>query len=97
MVTAQYTYPSWRTAAIDIFRTNWNTFGYNDLKTFVMIYGALKKNAALKRAGSFYEADGVHGTRKPKDFIEFLDRLNLDSMRVAQANAEIHKMKTRVV
>merc|ERR1712110_907120 len=61
---------------------------------FVMIYGALK-GAALKRAGSFYEAGGVHGTRKPEDFIEFLDRLNLDPMRVDRANAELHKMKMR--
>lgn len=89
------TYPSWRTAVLDIFRMDWNTFGYDDSRAFVMIYAALK-GAALKRAGPFYEAGGVHGTRKPEDFIEFLDRLNLDPLRVARANAELHKMKMRV-
>lgn len=88
------TYPSWRTAVLDIFRMDWNTFGYDDSRAFVMIYGALK-GAALKRAGPFYEAGGINGTRKPEDFIEFLDRLNLDPLRVARANTELHAMKMR--
>lgn len=88
------TYPSWRTAVLDIFRMDWNVFGYDDSRAFVMIYGALK-GTALKRAGPFYEAGGVHGTRKPEDFLEFLDRLNLDPLRTARANTELHAMKMK--
>lgn len=51
--------------------------------------------AALKRAVPFYEAGGVDGTRKPEDFIEFLNSLNLDLLRVARANTELHAMKAR--
>lgn len=43
-----------------------------------MINRALKESA-LKRAEPFYEAGGIQGTRNPEDFIEFLDRINLDS------------------
>ena len=59
-----------------------------------MIFGALK-GTALKKAGPFYEAGGVHGTRDPEDFIEFLDRLNLDSTRVSRANDELHTMRMK--
>ncbi|KAI0997179.1 hypothetical protein K3495_g11006 [Podosphaera aphanis] len=34
-------------------------------------------------------------TRNPEDFIEFLDRLHLDSTRVAQTNLDLHAMKMR--
>ncbi|KAI1007243.1 hypothetical protein K3495_g978 [Podosphaera aphanis] len=61
------TYPSWRTVVLDIFRMDWNVFGYDDSRSFIMTYGALK-GSALKRAGPFYEAGGVHGTRKLEDF-----------------------------
>lgn len=48
-----------------------------------MIFGALK-GTALKKAGPFYE-----------DFIEFLDRLNLDSTRVSRANDQLHGMRMK--
>ncbi|KAI0991675.1 hypothetical protein K3495_g16512, partial [Podosphaera aphanis] len=85
-------YPSWRTAVIDIFRMDWNTFGYDDSRAFVLIYGALK-GSALKKAGPFYEVGGVMGTRKPEDFIEFLDKLYLDPLRGVRANRELQRMK----
>lgn len=87
-------YPSWRTAVLDIFRMDWNTFGYDDSRAFVLIYGALK-STALKKVGSFYEAGGIRGTRKPEDFIEFLDKLYLDPLRVVRANRELQAMKMR--
>ena len=59
-----------------------------------MIYSSLK-GTALKKAGPFYEAGGVHGTRDPEDLIEFLDRINLDSTRVSRANDELHRMKMK--
>ena len=62
-------YPAWRTAVLDIFRMEWNLFGYDNLRAFLMIYSSLK-GTALKKAGPFYEAGGVHGTRDPEDFIE---------------------------
>lgn len=85
-------YPAWRTAVLDIFRMDWNTFGYDNSRAFVLIYGALK-GSALKKVGPFYETGGVNGTRDPADFIEFLDRWNLDPMRVTRANAELHVMR----
>ena len=33
-------YPAWRTAVLDIFRMDWNTFGYDNSRAFVLIYGA---------------------------------------------------------
>lgn len=57
-----------------------------------MIYRSLK-GKALKKAGPFYEAGGVCGTRNREDFIEFLDRWNLDPMRVSRANDELHTMR----
>lgn len=87
-------YPAWRTAVLDIFRMDWILFGYDNSRAFLMIFGALK-GAALKKAGPFYEAGGVHGTRDPEDFIEFLDRLNLDSTRVSRANDELHAMRMK--
>lgn len=87
-------YPAWRTAVLDIFRMDWNLFGYDNSRAFLMIFGALK-GTALKKAGPFYEAGGVHGTRDPEDFIEFLDRLNLDSTRVSRANDELHAMRMK--
>lgn len=88
------TYPAWRTAVLDIFRIDWNLFGYDNSRAFLMIFSALK-GAAAEKAGPFYEAGGVNGTRDPADFLEFLDRLNLDSTRVSRANKELHIMKMR--
>ena len=87
-------YPSWRAAVLDIFRMDWNLFGYDNLRAFLMIYKSLK-GSALKKAGPFYENGGVHGTRNPEDFIEFLDRINLDPTRVSRANDELHGMKMK--
>lgn len=87
-------YPAWRKAVLDTFRMDWNLFGYDNSRAFLMIYNSLKDNA-LERAGPFYEAGGVEDTRDPEDFIEFLDRLYLDATRVSQANLELHAMKMR--
>ena len=87
-------YLAWRAAVLDIFRMDWNLFGYDNSRAFLMIFGALK-GTALKKAGPFYEAGGFHGTRDPEDFIELLDRLNLDSTRVSRANDELHTMRMK--
>lgn len=85
-------YPAWRAAVLDTFRMDWLAFGYDNSRAFLMIYRALK-GKALKKAGPFYETGGVCGTRNPEDFIEFLDRWNLDPMRVSRANDELHVMR----
>lgn len=85
-------YAAWRTAVLDTFRMDWNIFGYDDDRAFLMIYKAMK-GSALAKVGPFYERGGVDGTRKPEDFIEFLDKLNLDPTRVARANDELHALR----
>ena len=87
-------YPAWRAAVLDNFRMDWNLFGYDNSRAFLVIYNALKGTARIK-AGPFYEAGGVHETRDPEDFIEFLDRLYLDSTRISRANTELHSMKMK--
>ena len=87
-------YPAWRAAVLDTFRMDWNLFGYDNSRAFLMIYNALKGTARTK-AGPFYEAGGVHMTRDPEDFIEFLDRIYLDSTRVSRANTELHSMRMK--
>ena len=52
-----------------------------------------RKGFALKKAGSFYEVEGVHGTPKPEDFIELLDKLYLDPLRAVRAGRELHGMR----
>ena len=47
------TYPAWRAAVLDIFRIDWNLFGYDSPRAFLMIFGALKGEAAEK-SGTFY-------------------------------------------
>lgn len=61
---------------------------------FLIIFGALK-GATLQKAGRFYEESGIYGTRDPEDFIEFLDRLNLERTRVSRANDELHAMRMK--
>ncbi|KAI0992151.1 hypothetical protein K3495_g16035 [Podosphaera aphanis] len=73
---------------------DWNLFGYDNSRAFLMIYNSLK-GGALEKAGPFYEAGGINKTRDPEDFIEFLDRLYLDSTRVSQANLDLHSMKMK--
>lgn len=51
------------------------------------------KGVAQAKFGPFYERGGVGGTRKPEDFIKFLDKLNLDPMRVARVNEELHALR----
>ncbi|KAI0993025.1 hypothetical protein K3495_g15159 [Podosphaera aphanis] len=87
-------YPAWRTAVLDTFRMDWNEFGYDNSRAFLMIYNALK-GGALEKAGPFYEAGGVNRTRDPEDFIEFSDRIYFDATRVSQANLDLHAMKMR--
>ena len=87
-------YPAWRAAVLDTFRMDWLLFGYVNSRAFLMIYKSLKGSARTK-AGPFYENGGVHQTRDPEDFIEFLDRIYLDSTRVSRANAELHLMKMK--
>lgn len=87
-------YPAWRTAVLDTFRMDWNLFGYDNSRAFLMIYNSLK-GGALERAGPFYEAGRINMTRNPEDFIEFLDRLYLDTTRVSQANLDLHSMKMK--
>lgn len=85
-------YPAWRAAVLDTFRMDWYLFGYDNSRAFLMIYNALKGTARTK-ASPFYESGGVHNTRDPEDFIEFLDRLFLDSTRVSRAKTELQSMK----
>ena len=73
---------------------DWNAFGYDNSRGFVLIYGALK-GSALKKAGPFYETGGAGGTRDSADFIKFLDRWNLDPMRVARAIEDLHNLRMR--
>ncbi|KAI0994788.1 hypothetical protein K3495_g13394 [Podosphaera aphanis] len=87
-------YPAWRTAVLDTFRVDWNEFGYDNSRAFLIIYNSLK-GGALEKAGPFYEAGGVNRTRDPEDFIEFLDRIYFDATRVSQANLDLHAMKMR--
>lgn len=87
-------YPAWRAAVLDTLRMDWLVFGYDNSIVFLMIYNALKSTARIK-AGSFYENGGVNSTRDPEDFIEFLDRLYMDSTRVSRANTELHSMKMK--
>lgn len=87
-------YPAWRAAVLDTFRMDWLLFGYDNSRAFLMIYKSLKGSARTK-AGPFYENGGVHQTRDPEDFIEFLDRIYLDSTRVSRANTELHLMKMK--
>ena len=85
-------YPAWRTAVLDIFRMDWLLFGYDDTRAFMTIFGAMKKKV-LKKAAPFFKAGGSSGTRKPEDFIEFFDRINLDPMRVTRATEELHTVR----
>ena len=64
---------------------DWNLFGCENSRAFLVIYNSLKGTARIK-AGPFYENGGVGQTRDPEDFIEFLDRLYLDPTRVSHAN-----------
>ena len=84
-------YSSWRTAVLDIARMDWNAFGYDDSRAFLMIYTTLK-GSALNKAGSFYEVGGVHGTRKSEEIIEFLDKLYLDPSKAVRAGRELQAM-----
>ncbi|KAI0998562.1 hypothetical protein K3495_g9636 [Podosphaera aphanis] len=59
-------YPGWRQAVLDIFRMDWNTFGYTDTRAFLLLYTSLKGEARTK-AGPFYETGGVNGTKRPED------------------------------
>lgn len=87
-------YSAWRAAVLDTFRMDWLLFGYDNSRAFLMIYNAFKGVARIK-AGPFYENGGVHNARDPEDFIEFLDRLYMDSTRVSRANTELHSMKMK--
>lgn len=87
-------YPAWHTAVLDIFRMDWNVFEYDNSRAFLIISGALE-GTAFKKAGPFYEACGVHGTQDPEYLIEFLDRLNLDSMCVFRANDQLYVMRIK--
>ena len=85
-------YPAWRAAVLDTFCMDWNLFGYDNSRAFLMIFNALKGTAKTK-ASPFYEAGGVQNTRDPEDFIEFLDRLFLDPTRTSRAKIELQSMK----
>lgn len=87
-------YPAWRTAVLDTFRMDWNLFGYDNSRAFLMIYNSLRGNA-LEKAGPFFEVGGISGTRDPEDFLEFLDRIHLDTAHVSQVNIELHNLKMR--
>lgn len=86
-------YPSWRTADLDIFRMDWNALDQDESLAFVMIHSTFR-GSAIEKAVPFYEASGVNGTKKP-DFLEFLDRINLDPVRIACANSELLAMKMK--
>ncbi|KAI1001630.1 hypothetical protein K3495_g6570 [Podosphaera aphanis] len=51
-------YPGRRQAVLDIFRMDWNNFGYTDTRAFLLINTALKGEARTK-AGPFYETGGI--------------------------------------
>lgn len=70
-------YPAWRSAVLLIFCMDLNAFNYTDTRAFLAIYTSLKGDAQTK-TGAFFEAGGIDRTRRPKDFLEFLDRANLD-------------------
>ncbi|KAI0998615.1 hypothetical protein K3495_g9580, partial [Podosphaera aphanis] len=47
-------YPAWRTAVLDTFRMDWNLFGYDNSRAFLMIYNSLRGHA-LEKSGPFFE------------------------------------------
>lgn len=85
-------YPAWRQAVLDIFKMDWNAFGYTNTRAFLLIYMSLKGEAKTK-AGAFYESGGIGGTRRPENFIDFLDRGNLDGTRTDKACDDLYNMK----
>lgn len=85
-------YPAWRSAVLLIFRMDWHAFNYTDTRAFLSIYTALKGDAQTK-AGAFFEAGGIDGTRRPEDFLEFLDRSNLDTTRTDKACDQLYGLK----
>ncbi|KAI0993438.1 hypothetical protein K3495_g14746 [Podosphaera aphanis] len=85
-------YPGWRQAVLDIFRMDWNTFRYTDTRAFLLLYTSLKGEARTK-AGPFYETGGVNGTKRPEDFLAFLDRGNLDSTRSDRACDQLYALR----
>ncbi|KAI1004334.1 hypothetical protein K3495_g3876 [Podosphaera aphanis] len=85
-------YPGWRQAVLDIFRMYWHNFGYTDTRAFLLIYTALKGDARSK-AGPFYETGGVGGTKRPEDFIAFLNRGNLDNARSDRASDQLYSLR----
>lgn len=85
-------YPAWRRAVLDTLGMEWNIFGYTDSRAFLSIYNSLE-GTARRKASAFYEVGGVNGTRRPEDFIEFLDRSNLDTTRVEKATNALNEMK----
>lgn len=85
-------YPAWRKAVLDTLGMEWNMFGYTNSRAFLSIYTSLE-GSARRKASAFYEVGGVNGTRRPEDFIEFLDRSNLDTTRVEKANNALNEMK----
>ncbi|KAI1007607.1 hypothetical protein K3495_g630 [Podosphaera aphanis] len=85
-------YPAWRSAVLLIFKMDWNAFNYTNPRAFLAIYTSLKGDAQTK-AGAFFEAGGVDGTQRPEDFLEFLDRANLDSTRVDKAADQLYGLR----
>ena len=85
-------YPAWRRAVLDTLGMEWNMFGYTDSRAFLSIYKSLE-GSARRKASAFYEVGGVNGARRPEEFIEFLDRSNLDTTRLEKANNALHEMK----
>lgn len=83
---------AWRKAVLDTLGMKWNVFGYTNSRAFLSIYTSLE-GSARRKANAFYEVGGVNGTRKPEDFIEFLDRGNLDTTRVEKVNNTLNGMK----
>ncbi|KAI1005249.1 hypothetical protein K3495_g2968 [Podosphaera aphanis] len=85
-------YPAWRSVVLLIFQMDWHAFNYTDTRAFLAIYMSLKGDEQTK-AGAFFEAGGIDGTRRPEDFLEFLDRSNLDCTRVDKAADQLYGLR----
>lgn len=86
------TYPAWRQSILMTLKMDWNTFGYDNSRVFLMIYNALE-GKALRESSTFFESGGRDNRQDPADFIAFLDRSNWDTSRINRARDELNNLK----
>ncbi|KAI1003071.1 hypothetical protein K3495_g5131 [Podosphaera aphanis] len=85
-------YPAWRRIVLMIFRMDWNAFQYTDTRAFLLTYTVLRGEVQNK-ASTFFDAGGTDRQRRLDDFIESLDRGNLDGTRVDKACDQLYNLR----